>query len=110
MAKDPAECPVAGSEAVVETWAGYGGTGSLRVDQPLGRAIAHVEAAPEGGVGGDDDLGFLRVVGLGGGKGKGEIDNPLQKNAAQLIGCAKHIAQFMDRDTRPDFAFMARLP
>jgi multiple sugar transport system substrate-binding protein len=36
--------------------------------------------------------------------------NPLQKKAAQLIGGAKHIAQFMDRDTRPDFASTVMIP
>ncbi|MGW7519018.1 ABC transporter substrate-binding protein [Streptomyces sp. NPDC054796] len=30
--------------------------------------------------------------------------DPLQKKAAELIGGAKDISQFMDRDTRPDFA------
>ena len=29
---------------------------------------------------------------------------PLQKKAVELIGGAKHISQFLDRDTRPDFA------
>jgi len=29
---------------------------------------------------------------------------PLQKKAVELIGSAKQISQFMDRDTRPDFA------
>ena len=29
---------------------------------------------------------------------------PLQKKAAQLIGAAQKITQFLDRDTRPDFA------
>jgi multiple sugar transport system substrate-binding protein len=29
---------------------------------------------------------------------------PLQKKAVELISSAKHISQFMDRDTRPDFA------
>ncbi len=30
--------------------------------------------------------------------------------AAKLIGTAKHIAQFMDRDTRPDFASTVMIP
>jgi multiple sugar transport system substrate-binding protein len=30
--------------------------------------------------------------------------NPLQKKAAELIGSAQKITQFLDRDTRPDFA------
>jgi len=29
--------------------------------------------------------------------------NALQKKAVELIGSAKHISQFLDRDTRPDF-------
>ena len=29
---------------------------------------------------------------------------PLQKKAAEIIGAAKRITQFLDRDTRPDFA------
>jgi multiple sugar transport system substrate-binding protein len=29
---------------------------------------------------------------------------PLQQKAAQLVGAAKNISQFLDRDTRPDFA------
>jgi multiple sugar transport system substrate-binding protein len=36
--------------------------------------------------------------------------NALQKKSAQLIGGAKHIAQFMDRDTRPDFASTVMIP
>jgi multiple sugar transport system substrate-binding protein len=36
--------------------------------------------------------------------------NPLQKKAAALIANAKHIAQYMDRDTRPDFASTVMIP
>ncbi len=36
--------------------------------------------------------------------------NALQKKAATLIGGAKHIAQYMDRDTRPDFASTVMIP
>jgi multiple sugar transport system substrate-binding protein len=36
--------------------------------------------------------------------------NVLQKKAAALIGSAKHIAQYMDRDTRPDFASTVMIP
>ena len=35
---------------------------------------------------------------------------PLQKKALDIIGSAKHIAQFMDRDTRPDFASTVMIP
>ena len=34
----------------------------------------------------------------------------LQKKAVELIGNAKHISQFMDRDTRPDFASTVMIP
>jgi multiple sugar transport system substrate-binding protein len=34
----------------------------------------------------------------------------LQKKAVQLVGGAKHISQFLDRDTRPDFASTAVIP
>jgi multiple sugar transport system substrate-binding protein len=34
----------------------------------------------------------------------------LQKKAAQLVGSAKNIAQFLDRDTRPDFASTVMIP
>ena len=34
----------------------------------------------------------------------------LQVKAAKLIGSAKHIAQYMDRDTRPDFASTVMIP
>jgi multiple sugar transport system substrate-binding protein len=36
--------------------------------------------------------------------------NPLQKKAALMIASAKHIAQYMDRDTRPDFASTVMIP
>ena len=36
--------------------------------------------------------------------------NALQKKAAELVGAAKHITQFLDRDTRPDFASTVMLP
>jgi multiple sugar transport system substrate-binding protein len=36
--------------------------------------------------------------------------NALQKKAVELIGGAKHIAQFLDRDTRPDFASTVMIP
>jgi multiple sugar transport system substrate-binding protein len=36
--------------------------------------------------------------------------NALQKKSAQLIASAKHIAQYMDRDTRPDFASTVMIP
>ena len=35
---------------------------------------------------------------------------PLQKKAAKLIAATKHIAQYMDRDTRPDFASTVMIP
>jgi multiple sugar transport system substrate-binding protein len=34
----------------------------------------------------------------------------LQKKAQEIIGNAKHIAQFLDRDTRPDFASTVMIP
>jgi multiple sugar transport system substrate-binding protein len=34
----------------------------------------------------------------------------LQKKSAEVIGSAKHIAQFLDRDTRPDFASTVMIP
>jgi multiple sugar transport system substrate-binding protein len=34
----------------------------------------------------------------------------LQKKAVELIGSVKHIAQFLDRDTRPDFASTVMIP
>ena len=36
--------------------------------------------------------------------------NALQKKAAELVGGAKHITQFLDRDTRPDFASTVMIP
>jgi multiple sugar transport system substrate-binding protein len=36
--------------------------------------------------------------------------NALQKKSAKLIASAKHIAQYMDRDTRPDFASTVMIP
>ena len=36
--------------------------------------------------------------------------NALQKKSAQLIASVKHIAQYMDRDTRPDFASTVMIP
>jgi multiple sugar transport system substrate-binding protein len=34
----------------------------------------------------------------------------LQKKSAKLIASAKHISQFLDRDTRPDFASTVMIP
>jgi multiple sugar transport system substrate-binding protein len=34
----------------------------------------------------------------------------LQKKAAELVGSAKNFAQFLDRDTRPDFASTVVIP
>ncbi|WP_433209434.1 ABC transporter substrate-binding protein [Dactylosporangium sp. CS-047395] len=34
----------------------------------------------------------------------------LQKKSAELISSAKHISQFLDRDTRPDFASQVMIP
>ena len=36
--------------------------------------------------------------------------NALQKKAAELVGGAKQITQFLDRDTRPDFASTVMIP
>jgi len=36
--------------------------------------------------------------------------NALQKKAVELIGSAAHISQFLDRDTRPDFASTVMIP
>ncbi|MET9359343.1 ABC transporter substrate-binding protein [Streptomyces sp. NPDC006632] len=35
---------------------------------------------------------------------------PLQKNAVELVSGARQISQFMDRDTRPDFASTVMIP
>jgi multiple sugar transport system substrate-binding protein len=35
---------------------------------------------------------------------------PLQKKAVELVSTAKHISQFLDRDTRPDFASTVMIP
>jgi len=35
---------------------------------------------------------------------------PLQKKAVDIIGQSKHISQFLDRDTRPDFASTVMIP
>ena len=34
----------------------------------------------------------------------------MQKKAAELIADADHISQFLDRDTRPDFASTVMIP
>jgi multiple sugar transport system substrate-binding protein len=36
--------------------------------------------------------------------------NALQKKSAELVSSAKHISQFLDRDTRPDFASTVMIP
>lgn len=36
--------------------------------------------------------------------------NHLQKKAVEMIGSAAHVTQFLDRDTRPDFASTVMLP
>ncbi len=36
--------------------------------------------------------------------------NKLQKKAVEFVGAAKNISQFMDRDTRPDFASNVMIP
>jgi multiple sugar transport system substrate-binding protein len=41
---------------------------------------------------------------------KTDTYTPLQKKAQEIIGSAKHIAQFLDRDTRPDFASTVMIP
>ncbi|WP_055588231.1 ABC transporter substrate-binding protein [Streptacidiphilus griseoplanus] len=35
---------------------------------------------------------------------------PLQQKAVQLVSSAKHVSQFLDRDTRPDFASTVMIP
>lgn len=44
------------------------------------------------------------------GKADASKYNALQKKSLELIGGAKHISQFMDRDTRPDFASNVMIP
>ena len=36
--------------------------------------------------------------------------NALQKKSAEIIGATANIAQFLDRDTRPDFASTVMIP
>ena len=36
--------------------------------------------------------------------------NPVQEKSAEIIGATKNIAQFLDRDTRPDFASTVMIP
>ena len=68
-------------------------------------------------------LGYLGSADAGTIYGKGDPSNvaankdsdtsaytALQKRAGELIGSAKSIAQFLDRDTRPDFASTVMIP
>ncbi len=61
----------------------FGGGTPLPLAEPFATGIVHLAAKPEAGIAVDDDVLFVRVVGLGGGKGKGEIDNPLEKKGKE---------------------------
>ena len=76
---DPSRIAFTAIEALVNSWFTYGAGSPLPLDQPVATAIVHAPTGNEGGVGIDEDLLFLRIVGLGGGKGKGEVENPLEK-------------------------------
>ena len=94
----------------------------MALDAPIdGFMIASKSAA---GVAGSNDLALAKALISWLGSGEAEVIyvtedqgnvaaskdadtsgyNPLQKKAATLIGAAQKITQFMDRDTRPDFA------
>jgi multiple sugar transport system substrate-binding protein len=83
----------------------------------------HVGQAEERG--GREEAAEVRLLaGLAGGRGQGDQAavhlgqreggqghyTPLQLKSAELVGQAKHIAQFLDRDTRPDFATTVMVP
>jgi multiple sugar transport system substrate-binding protein len=56
---------------------------------------------------------YLKLAGGGVAAGK-DADHseytPIQNKSLDIIGGAKHIAQFLDRDTRPDFASTVMIP
>ena len=70
-------------EALVNMWFTYGAGAPLPLETPVATCLVHASSHPESGFAVDDDLIFLRVIGLGGGKGKGEIDNPLEKKGSE---------------------------
>ena len=50
------------------------------------------------------------TVAAASGKADTSSYNALQKKAVQYVANAKSISQFMDRDTRPDFASTVMIP
>jgi len=82
MAKKPK------NEAAAKKWLGYLGTG------------------PAGSIVGKSDPGTLAANSQADTSSYGA----LKKKAAEIVGSAKSIAQFLDRDTRPDFASTVMIP
>ena len=70
-------------DAFVSVWFTYGAGTPIPLHVPMATAIAHIASPNESGFSVDDDVVFLRVIGLGGGKGKGQIDNPLEKKGSE---------------------------
>ena len=63
-------------EALIKVWAGatYPPLSPLPVARAMATALVELPTSREAGYGVERDVVFLRVIGLGGGKGKGELD------------------------------------
>ncbi len=70
------------------------------------KLLAYLGTGAAGAVVGKSDPGTLAA--------NSEADTAsygaLKKKAAEIVGSAKSIAQFLDRDTRPDFASTVMIP
>ncbi len=76
-------------------------------DLPAARDLMKFLATPEA------ENAFLKVFPANIGcheKADTSAYNELQKKGAELVSSAKHITQFMDRDTNPDFAQNVMIP
>lgn len=96
----PAIDPAYGQDAVEAPIDGF-----MMAKSPKNDAGARSLLEALGGAGAIDAyIGVNPAVVAANSKAKTDGYNALQKKSAEIVGAAKYISQFLDRDTDPDFA------
>lgn len=83
--KDPAADAIDAVEALVTSWPGASSVSPIPFDVPMATAIVRTEGGTASGLKVEREAMLLRVIGLGGGKGKGSIEHDGPKGKEQSL-------------------------
>jgi len=83
--KDPSADAMDAVEALVNSWPGASAVSPLPFDVPMATAIVRTTGGESSGLKVEREAMLLRVIGLGGGKGKGSVDPDAPKGKEQSL-------------------------